>query len=150
MLKEVSMQHALTKHLKHESIYIMKPTDDKTSEIKYEVCKLSDILQGCKFLIDDESVSSSATDMKSSNSNETVSEPLPDISQTEPYTFPGCPKEVVENITKPKTHGRKRTVDVGKIKALKEAGWSKKDVADDMNVCLATVNRYWNADISEE
>lgn len=47
------------------------------------------------------------------------------------------------NVTKPKKR-RCKSVDIGKIQALKNAGWSQKDVADDLKCSISTVRLHWN------
>ena len=39
---------------------------------------------------------------------------------------------------------RKLKIDLGKMFALKQAGWSRAQVADDLNVSYQTVSKYWN------
>lgn len=39
---------------------------------------------------------------------------------------------------------RKLKIDLGKLFALKQAGWSRAQVADDLDVSYQTVLKYWN------
>lgn len=39
---------------------------------------------------------------------------------------------------------RKLKIDLGKMFALKQAGWSRAQVADDLDVTYQTVSKYWN------
>lgn len=41
---------------------------------------------------------------------------------------------------------KKVRVDVSKIQALKQAGWSQKQVAKELGCSVSTVSRYWCAD----
>ena len=43
-----------------------------------------------------------------------------------------------------KVQSRKLKIDLGKMFALKQAGWSRSQVADDLNVTYQTVSKYWN------
>lgn len=43
-----------------------------------------------------------------------------------------------------KVQSRKLKIDLGKMFALKQAGWSRAKVADDLNVTYQTVSKYWN------
>lgn len=43
-----------------------------------------------------------------------------------------------------KVQSRKLKIDLGKMFALKQAGWSRAQVADDLNVTYQTVSKYWN------
>lgn len=43
-----------------------------------------------------------------------------------------------------KVQSRKLKIDLGKMFALKQAGWSRAQVADDLNVSYQTVSKYWN------
>lgn len=35
-------------------------------------------------------------------------------------------------------------IDLGKMKALKVAGWSKREVAEELKCSMPSVNKYWN------
>ena len=51
----------------------------------------------------------------------------------------------VAEISSSSKPGRKPRIDVPKLKALKDAGWKRKAVAEEMRCSLATVNKYWNS-----
>ena len=46
----------------------------------------------------------------------------------------------------PVGQGRKRKLDTGKMRALREAGWSYKKIADEMSCSEATVWNFFNKD----
>ena len=46
----------------------------------------------------------------------------------------------------PAGQGRKRKLDTGKMRALREAGWSYKKIADEMSCSEATVWNFFNKD----
>ena len=46
----------------------------------------------------------------------------------------------------PAGQGRKRTLDTGKMRALREARWSYKKIADEMSCSEATVWNFFNKD----
>lgn len=49
-----------------------------------------------------------------------------------------------EDTTKQSARGRKIQVDLGKMRSLKNAGWSKKDIAEDLKCSMNTVYKYWS------
>lgn len=58
-------------------------------------------------------------------------------------------KEEVKPTPPPKSpagQGRKRKLDTGKMRALREAGWSYKKIADEMSCSEATVWNFFNKD----
>lgn len=64
--------------------------------------------------------------------------------QKEPET-----KEEVKPTPPPKSpagQGRKRKLDTGKMRALREAGWSYKKIADEMGCSARTVWNFFNKD----
>lgn len=61
----------------------------------------------------------------------------------------GEPTEELEEEQPTKKAGNKnasKKLDTGKIKALWEAGWSTKQIADEMGVCSKTITNYMKRD----
>lgn len=59
------------------------------------------------------------------------------------------PKAEVKPTPPPKSpagQGRKRKLDTGKMRALREAGWSYEKIADEMGCSAGTVWNYFNKD----
>ena len=50
----------------------------------------------------------------------------------------------------PAGQGRKRKLDTGKMRALREAGWSYEKIADEMGCSAGTVWNYFNKDKEAE
>ena len=49
---------------------------------------------------------------------------------------------VPEKEEKPKKSGKNKPVDVGKMKALRKAGWSMTKIADEMRCSISTVSKH--------
>ena len=63
------------------------------------------------------------------------------------------PKAEVKPTPPPKSpagQGRKRKLDTGKMRALREAGWSYEKIADEMGCCAGTVWNYFKDKEAEE
>ena len=79
-----------------------------------QIESLSDILEGARFLVEVPAVI-----------NEEFEKEFTDAAP------PPTPKP-----------GKRKPVDVGKIRALHNAGWPQAKIADEMGVSLVTVNKY--------
>ena len=61
-------------------------------------------------------------------------EPMPELLQKEePKSF------VVKKVLDPKKHGAKKALDMGKVKALRDAGWPLSEIAAEMGVSPQTI-----------
>jgi len=51
----------------------------------------------------------------------------------------GFEKEEPKKAADPKKQGARKTIDMGKVKALRDAGWSVDKIADEMGVSKPTI-----------
>ena len=74
------------------------------------------------------------------------------IAQAEQETDPEAEQPQGGGVEQePKRHSTKKvTLDMGKVKALKNAGWSTPKIADEMRVSVSTVARRLNEEKEEE
>lgn len=123
-LVEIDLKSAIDRYQKGENVFLLRPSDKTNHMIMYT---LDEIFKSSKFLIDENiPIQISA----SKNNSDDV-----DVSLD-------TDTESVDNTTK-RTKSRIK-IDLGKLKALKDAHWTKKQVAEEFRCCYATVNKYWD------
>lgn len=123
-LVEIDLKSAIDRYQKGENVFLLRPSDKTNHMIMYT---LDEIFKSSKFLIDENiPIQISA----SKNNSDDV-----DVSLD-------TDTESVDNTTK-RTKSRIK-IDLGKLKALKDAHWTKKQVAEEFRCCYATLNKYWD------
>lgn len=123
-LIEIDLKSAIDRYQKGENVFLLRPSDKTNHMIMYT---LDEIFKSSKFLIDENIPIQIST---SKNNSDDV-----DVSLD-------TDTESVDNTTK-RTKSRIK-IDLGKLKALKDAHWTKKQVAEEFRCCYATVNKYWD------
>lgn len=122
-LVEIDLKSAIDRYQKGENVFLLRPSDKTNHMIMYT---LDEIFKSSKFLID-ENISMETSASKNSSDDIDVS------VDTDKDT-----------ITTPKRTKSRVKIDLGKLKALKDAHWTKKQVAEEFRCCYATVNKYWD------
>lgn len=122
-LVEIDLKSAIDRYQKGEKVFLLRPSDKTNHMIMYT---LDEIFKSSKFLIDENiPIQISA----SKNNSDDVDVSLDTDKDT---------------ITTPKRTKSRIKIDLGKLKALKDAHWTKKQVAEEFRCCYSTVNKYWD------
>lgn len=122
-LVEIDLKSAIDRYQKGEKVFLLRPSDKTNHMIMYT---LDEIFKSSKFLIDENTPIEISV---SKNNSDDI-----DISlDTDKDT-----------ITTPKRTKSRIKIDLGKLKALKDAHWTKKQVAEEFRCCYSTVNKYWD------
>lgn len=118
MLKEVSEKEALRAYMEGKDVLLVEgiSKDKDRNPLAFD---LTQLFKGKHFLIE----------------NEAEPKQMPE-PEPKPEPEPEQPDGVSEE-----TQNRRR-VDVGKIKALHNAGWTNKAIADEMGINPMTVGKY--------
>lgn len=123
-LIEIDLKSAIERYQKGENVFLLRPSDKTNHMILYT---LDEIFKSSKFLIDENipietSVSQNISDDIDASLNTDTEHGVNTLKRT---------KSRVK-------------IDLGKLKALKDAHWTKKQVAEEFRCCYATVNKYWD------
>lgn len=118
MLKEVSEKEALKAYMEGKDVLLVEgiSKDKDRNPLAFD---LTQLFKGKHFLIEDEA------------EPKQMQEPEPEPKQA-PEQQDGVSEE----------SQNRRRVDVGKIKALHNAGWTNKAIADEMGINPMTVGKY--------
>lgn len=122
-LVEIDLKSAIDRYQKGEKVFLLRPSDKTNHMIMYT---LDEIFKSSKFLIDENIPIETSV---SKNNSDDVAVSLD--TDTDIITTPKHAKSRVK-------------IDLGKLKALKDAHWTKKQVAEEFRCCYATVNKYWD------
>lgn len=155
MLQEISKEDALRRYLDGEDIQVLRPTQNG----RLAMWSLNELFQGSRFLVN-------SANKKCITETEDVTMPTPGFNNILGDLFESYPnidtsvsnKDLHNKITGSQMthHGdvyvdtndkeRKKRVriDLGKFKSLKDAGWKRKDIAEELHCSIGTVNNYWN------
>lgn len=163
ILQEISKEDALRRYLDGEDIQVLRPTQSG----RLAMWSLNELFQGSRFLIN-------SCNKKSLKETEDITMPTEIVSLGDPGStnslddllFGSSPnigtcvsnKDLHTKITGSQMtqHGdviletddkerKKRVrVDLGKFKSLKDAGWKRKDIAEELHCSIGTVNNYWH------
>lgn len=125
-VKQIDEKTALELAAKGKEVLVMAPiTTDPEKWIDYEPSTLGHMLEGCMFF---------------------RKEPAMEAGQIEPagqtIEFGPAEPENVQPDPPPIGKKPKKTVDVGKLIALHNAGWSVAKIADELGVSTRTVYNY--------
>lgn len=122
-LVEIDLKSAIDRYQKGENVFLLRPSDKTNHMIMYT---LDEIFKSSKFLIDE---NTSMETSVSKNNSDDIDVPVDTDKDT---------------ITTPKRTKSRVKIDLGKLKALKDAHWTRKQVAEEFRCCYATVNKYWD------
>lgn len=123
-LVEIDLKSAIDRYQKGEKVFLLRPSDKTNHMIMYT---LDEIFKSSKFLIDENI--SIETSVSKNNSDDI------DVSlNTDTESVDNTPKRTKSRVK----------IDLGKLKALKDAHWTKKQVAEEFRCCYSTVNKYWD------
>jgi DNA-binding NarL/FixJ family response regulator len=155
MLKEISRQDAIQQYLDGDTdIQVLLVTGGQNQ--RYTMYNLANLLSKAKFLVETSSKPKISQEEKSeaiakefnlshhSNGDvkaETEDEPDEDENTSEEGTEDTTSGE---HKTVKKKPGRQITIDLGKLYSLRRAGWTIKNIAEELHCSVATVNKYVN------
>lgn len=161
ILQEISKEDALQRYLNGENIQILRPTQSG----RLAMWSLNELFEGSRFLVQTSAEESSKLSIQQADDNEDVPnckdlglidklvEENPDIA-TNVSTNQHLQDQIIESYMTPAgdvhvetedcQKKRKIRIDLGKLKSLKDAGWKRKDIAEELHCSLPTVNKYWN------
>ena len=120
MLREITQKEALKRVAQGKEVKALVPAVKEGDWTDLYPVILSDLLEGMRFLVDEET-------------EKEVTEDPAEKAAPEP-----------ENTTKPSkkaNQGKRIKLDEGKIKALHDAGWSNMKIADEMGVSDVTISK---------
>lgn len=162
ILQEISREDALQRYLNGEDIQILRPTQSG----RLAMWSLNELFEGSRFLVQSSNKEVSESQIQGEDTSEDVSdckehelidklvEENPDIATTNTSTNQSLHSKIQESYMTPAgdvhvetddcQKKRKIRIDLGKLKSLKDAGWKRKDIAEELHCSLPTVNKYWH------
>lgn len=128
-IKQIAIDEALELHKRGLMVGVLQPVVPEPKNLDdYEFLTLKKILAGCEFFrIVPQEEKGAAEPVKQTEKEE---KPVKEVAAV---------KKQPE--TKPKS-ANKNQIDVGRIKALYNAGWTGKKIAEDMHIAESTVCIY--------
>ena len=142
-IKQIAIDEALELHKRGLMVGVLQPVVPEPKNLDdYEFLTLKKILAGCEFF----------RIMPEEEKRET------DPAETEPAEVAKMEavekKPVMETKEKPEPTKpeatNKKQIDVGKMKALRNAGWSMKQIAEEMQLAPSTVCGYLKEEENEK
>ena len=128
-IKQIAIDEALELHKRGLMVGVLQPVvpEPKTLD-DYEFLTLKKILAGCEFfrIVPEEEKRETEPEAKQE-------EEKPAETAVETKEKPEPPKPEATN---------KKQIDVGKMKALRNAGWSMKQIAEELRLAPSTVCGY--------
>lgn len=140
IIKQIAIDEALELHKRGLMVGVLQPVVPEPKNLDdYEFLTLKKILAGCEFfrIVPEE------------EKRETEPAKKEPAEVTEPKAVKEKPTETAaETKDKPEPPKpeatNKKQIDVGKVKALRNAGWSMKQIAEEMQLAPSTVRGYLN------
>lgn len=138
IIKQIAIDEALELHKRGLMVGVLQPVVPEPKNLDdYEFLTLKNILAGCEFfriVLEEEK-------------RETEPAKKEPAEVTEPKTVEEKPTETgaetKEKPEPPKPEApNKKQIDVGKMKALRNVGWSMKQIAEEMHIAESTVCGY--------
>ena len=124
IIKQIAIDEALELHKRGLMVGVLQPVVPEPKNLDdYEFLTLKKILAGCEFfriVLEEEK-------------RETEPKAVEEKAVMETKEKPEPPKPEAPN---------KKQIDVGKMKALRNAGWSMKQIAEEMQLAPSTVCGY--------
>ena len=131
IIKQIAIDEALELHKRGLMVGVLQPVVPEPKNLDdYEFLTLKKILDGCEFfriVLEEE---------KRETEPKAVEE-KPTETSVETKEKPEPPKPEAPN---------KKQIDVGKMKALRNAGWSMKQIAEEMQLAPSTVCEHLKKD----
>lgn len=164
LLQEISKEDALRRYLDGEDIQVLRPTQSG----RLAMWSLNELFQGSRFLVNSgnkkslirpEGIAIPTTksevdlnDPRFTNIRDDLLESSPNIATSvsnEDLHIKITGSQMTNNgdvyvDTDDKERKKRVRIDLGKFKSLKDAGWKRKDIAQELHCSIGTVNNYWN------
>ena len=129
-VKQIDEKTALELAAKGKEVLVMAPiTTDPEKWIDYEPSTLGHMLEGCMFFRKEPAMEAELMELTVEPAGQTI-----EIGPAEP--------ENAQPDSPPTGKKAKKTVDVGKLIALHNAGWSVAKIADELGVSTGAVYNY--------
>ena len=163
ILQEISKEYALKRYLEGEDIQVLRPTTNG----RLAMWSLNELFQGSKFLVNScnkeslmkpEGIAIPTTKSEVDLNDPRFTNIRDDLFESSPNTLTSVSNEDLHTKitgsqmtqqgdvileTDDKERKRRVRVDLGKFKSLKDAGWKRKDIAEELHCSIGTVNNYW-------
>lgn len=138
MIKQIAIDEALELHKRGLMVGVLQPVVPEPKNLDdYEFLTLKKILSGCEFfriVLEEEKRETEPVEKASAEvAKPEAMEKKPAETAAETKDKPEPPKPEATN---------KKQIDVGKMKALRNAGWSMKQIAEEMQLAPSTVCGY--------
>lgn len=162
ILQEISKEDALRRYLDGEDIQVLRPTQSG----RLAMWSLNELFQGSRFLVNscNEKSLKETEDVPMHSEIVSVGDPgltniIDDLFESSPNIATSVSNEdlhikITESQmtnngdvyvdTDDKERKKRVRIDLGKFKSLKDAGWKRKDIAEELHCSIGTVNNYWN------
>ena len=151
--QEISKEDALQRYLEGQDIQVLRPTQSG----RLAMWSMNELFQGSRFFIESTNQKVNLEPPKEVK-DDTGSVHLQDLHEPVNDSSITTNNELLKQIegsemtehgdvyVKTQDNERKKRVriDIGKLKSLKDAGWRRKDIADELHCSLQSVNKYWN------
>lgn len=129
IIKQIAIDEALELHKRGLMVGVLQPVVPEPKNLDdYEFLTLKKILAGCEFFRIVPEAEKAETEPEAKQEEEKPAE-----TAAETKDKPEPPKPEATN---------KKQIDVGKMKALRNAGWSMKQIAEEMQLAPSTVCGY--------
>lgn len=130
MIKQIAIDEAMELHKRGMMVGVLKPVVPEPKSLDdFEFLTLKKILAGCEFFrIVPEEEKGAAEPVKQAEKEE---KPVEEVAAVKKQSEPPKPEPA-----------NKKQIDAGRIKALYNAGWTGKKIAEDMRIAESTVCTY--------
>lgn len=137
IIKQIAIDEALELHKRGLMVGILQPVTPEPKGLgDYELMTLKKLLDGCVFF----RIMPEKEEIKDRSQEEADSIP-PNQEKEKADTSSSDPNPTDTAISKP---GNKLKLDMGKMKALRAAGWTYKKIAEEMGISEGTAFKYLN------
>jgi len=120
VIRQITVKEALKAYMEGEKVICMEPEPEESGT--YNAYTLASVLNGLVFLVD----------KKTTRGNQMPEDVVPVMTENKPVAVNPPPE------AKPK----RQNVDIGKILALRNAGWDYAKIADEMRLTVKQVGNY--------
>lgn len=138
IIKQIAIDEALELHKRGLMVGVLQPVVPEPKNLDdYEFLTLKEILDGCEFfriVLEEEKRETEPAEKELGEvAKPKVVEEKPTETAAETKEKPESPKSEATN---------KKQIDFGKMKALRNAGWSMKQIAEELQLAPSTVCGY--------
>lgn len=135
-IKQISIDEALELHKRGLMVGILQPVVPEPKNLDdYEFLTLKKLLEGCEFFrIAPEVEPAEEPDQAPIGAEEKPAEAVAEVEKEESEPETQTPQKSNQNA--------KKQIDFGKMKALRNAGWSIKQIAEELHLAQSTVCTY--------